>query len=146
VPVARAKLNKVNMFYRINGSIINENFINRVEDVTNELKSGTYDQDVRKKIESGVHYFRVWLRNSESMTIPEYVLDETYLEESEVFNIMSEFTINDVVDVSLPTGFTARGKIVRELMLEGLTRYHVIDLADQQTIYTVGAQGMRKVG
>jgi hypothetical protein len=31
-------------------------------------------------------------------------------------------------------------------MLEGLTRYHVIDLADQQTIYTVGAQGMRKVG
>jgi hypothetical protein len=69
-----------------------------------------------------------------------------YLEESEVFNIMSEFTINDVVDVSLPTGFTARGKIVRELMLEGLTRYHVIDLADQQTIYTVGAQGMRKVG
>jgi hypothetical protein len=45
------------MFYRINGSIINENFINRVDDVTNELKSGTYDQDVRKKIESGVHYF-----------------------------------------------------------------------------------------
>jgi hypothetical protein len=67
------------MFYRINGSIINENFINRVDDVTNELKSGTYDQDVRKKIESGVHYFRVWLRNSESMTIPEYVLDETLL-------------------------------------------------------------------
>jgi hypothetical protein len=56
-----------------------------------------------------------------------------------------QYSTNDIVDVFLPTGFVARGKVVRQLTLEGMQRYNVIDLSDLQTVYTVGPAGMRKV-